>query len=109
LCHGNLPAFDVDVFPLKGRDLSPPQAAEARQHSRDEHAVAAEAFQQFRSLLDVVSAELLALHLVEAAPDAVRLADPDGVIEALAAHGAGLADGLRRSFSCEALVFPLGV
>ena len=44
--------------------------------------------------------ELLALHLVESAPDAVRLMDPHGVVEALAPHRALAQIDLARSSRC---------
>ena len=54
-------------------------------------------------------ADLLALDLVEAAPDAVGLADADRVAEAGLADGAGGADGLGPVLALQLLVLALEV
>src|SRR5271156_6277330 len=52
---------------------------------------------------------LLALHLVQAAPDAMGLMDTDGGVEALVTHGAGSTDRLGPFFALDLLVLALGV
>src|SRR5579883_988506 len=53
--------------------------------------------------------QLLPFHLVEPAPDAVRLVDTDGVIEAFDAHRARPADRLGPLLALELLVLALGM
>src|SRR5215213_692623 len=53
--------------------------------------------------------QLAPLVLVQAAPDAVRLAEVDRVIEALALHRALATDRLRPRFADVAVFAPLGV
>src|SRR5207244_3040855 len=53
------------------------------------------------------SEDLLALELVQAAPDAVGLTDPDGVVQALPPHGTGGADALGPRFAGLLFVLPL--
>ncbi len=53
--------------------------------------------------------ELLALGFVEAPPDPVRLTDPDGVLEAIAANHAGGADLLGPHLAIRLLFFSLSM
>src|SRR5690606_21977237 len=54
-----------------------------------------------------IGEEVLALGLVEPTPDAVGLADPDGVVEAVLLHRAGGADLLRPGLALELLLLAL--
>lgn len=53
--------------------------------------------------------DLLALRFVQAAPDSVRLADSEGVLEAVVPDAARPADGLGSTFTPESFLFSLYV
>jgi hypothetical protein len=53
--------------------------------------------------------DLLALGLVQAAPDAVRLTDADGVLETVLLHGTGRADLLGPVLPLDLVFFALGM
>jgi hypothetical protein len=51
--------------------------------------------------------KLLALGFVQSTPNAVRLADPKGVLEAVLSHAARSADRFGGALTCEAFLLAL--